>query len=84
MTRRLYTVWLNVADKKQPIYTDHARDQMADRGITEREVEFCLNNTEITRPGERGYLILTAHYRGKFIKIVVPEDKPTVIVTAGN
>lgn len=73
-----------MANKKQPIYTDHARDQMADRGITEKEVEFCLNNPEITRPSERGYLILSTHYRGKFVKIVVPRKEPTVIVTAAN
>ena len=70
--------------KKQPIYTDHARDQMADRGITEKEVEFCLNEPEIIRPGERGRLILTAHPNGRFIKIVVPQMEPRVIITAAD
>ena len=69
---------------KQPIYTDHARDQMADRGITEEEVEFCLNEPETTRPGERDTLILTAHPNGRFIKIVVPRRKPRVIITAAD
>ena len=68
----------------RPIYTDHARDQMADRGITEEEVEFCLNEPEITRAGERDTLILTAHPNGRFIKIVVPQKKPRVIITAGD
>ena len=80
----MYTVWLNVANKKQPIYTDHAQDQMADRKITEEEVEFCLNHPEITRPGDRGYLIHTTHCKGRFIKIVVPRNEPTVIVTTGD
>ena len=57
---------------------------MADRGITEEEVEFCLNEPEITRPGERDTLILTAHPNGRFIKIVVPQKKPRVIITAGD
>lgn len=70
--------------KKKPIYTDHARDQMADRRITEGEVEFCLNNPEITRPGDRGTIILTAHPNGRYIKIVVDGKRPRVIVTAGD
>ena len=70
--------------KKQPIYTDHARDQMADRGITEGEVEFCLNEPEITRPGERNTLILTAHPNGRFIKVVVSQKKPRVIITVAD
>ena len=77
--------WHRVMEKKkQPIYTDHARDQMADRGITEKEVEFCLNKPEIIRPGERDRLILTAHPNGRFIKIVVPRMEPTVIITAAD
>ncbi len=57
---------------------------MADRGITEKEVEFCLNEPEIIRPGERDTLILTAHPNGRFIKIVVPRKNPRVIITAAN
>ncbi len=69
---------------KQPIYTDHARDQMAVRVITEEEVEFCLNEPEIIRSGERDRLILTAHPNGRFIKIVVPKMEPRVIITAAD
>ncbi|MFC1593169.1 hypothetical protein ACFL4C_04065 [Candidatus Omnitrophota bacterium] len=47
--------------KKQPIYTDHARDQMAYRRITEKEEDFYLNEPEIRRLGERDTLILNAH-----------------------
>jgi hypothetical protein len=68
--------------KKKPIYTDHALDQMSDRGISKEEVEFCLNEPEITRPGERDTLILTAHPNGRFIKILVPRKNPRVIITA--
>ena len=70
--------------KKKPIYSDHARDQMADRGISEEEVEFCLNEPERTRPGERDTLILIAHPNGRFIKIVVPRKNPRVIITAAD
>ena len=71
-------------NRKQPIYTDHARDQMVDRGITEEEVEFVLNEPEITRPGDSDCLVLTAHPNGRFIKIVVPVKKPRVIITAAD
>ncbi|MBA7583921.1 hypothetical protein ES708_25872 [subsurface metagenome] len=57
---------------------------MADRGITEKEVEFCLNEPEIICPGERDRLILTAHPNGRFIKIVVPRMEPRVIITAAD
>jgi len=75
---------VNRARNVKPIYTDHARDQMAERGIGEKEVEFCLNNPEVTRPGEGDTLILTAHPNGRFIKIVVPAKKPRVIITAAD
>ena len=57
---------------------------MADRGITKKEVEFVLNEQEITRPGDEDCLVLTAHPNGRFIKIVVPVKKPRVIITAAD
>lgn len=68
----------------KPIYTDHARDQMADRRISEEEVGFVLNNPEVTRPGEGDTLILTSHPDGRFIKVVVERKKPRVIITAAD
>ncbi len=73
-----------VENQKRPIYTNHTRDQMADRGITKKEVEYVLNEPEITRPGDEDYLILTAHPDGRYIKIVVPVKKPRVIITAAD
>jgi len=57
---------------------------MAERRITEEEVEFCLNEPEVTRPGDRDTLILTAHPNGRFIKIVVPRKRPRTIITAAD
>jgi hypothetical protein len=73
---------VNAAKAMKPIYTDHARDQMGDRHISKEEVEFVLNNPEVTRPGEGDTLILTAHPNGRYIKIVVEQKKPRVIITA--
>lgn len=75
---------MNTAKDIKPIYTDHARDQMADRRISEEEVRFVLNNPEVTRPGEGDAIILTAHPNGRFIKIVVEQKKPRVIITAAD
>jgi len=57
---------------------------MNDRGISEEEVEFVLNEPEITRPGNEDCLVLTAHPNGRFIKIVVPVKEPRVIITAAD
>ena len=73
-----------MAKKKQPIYTDYAREQMAVRRITEEEVQFCLNEPEIIRPGQRGTLIFTAHPKGRFIKIVVSGKEPRIVITAAD
>ena len=68
----------------KPIYTDHAKDQMTDRRISEEEVGFVLNNPEVTRPGEGDTLILTAHPNGRYIKVVVLRKKPRVIITTAD
>jgi len=57
---------------------------MKDRGITKGEIKFCLNEPEITRPGDSGTLILTSHPNGRFIKIVVLQKKPRLIITAAD
>ena len=57
---------------------------MAIRRITKEEVEFCLNEPEIIRPGERDTLIHTAHPKGRFIKIVVSKREPRLIITAAD
>jgi len=57
---------------------------MADRHISEEEGWFVLNNPEVNRPGEGSTLILTSHPNGRFIKIVVDQKKPRVIITAAD
>jgi hypothetical protein len=55
---------------------------MALRGVSEREVGYCLNNPEITRPGDNGLTILTTHVDGRYIKIVIKNKR--VIITAAD
>lgn len=75
---------VNMAKYIKPIYTDHAREQMALRHISEEDVQFVCNNPEVTRPGECNTLIHTAHPNGRYIKIVVHQKKPRVIITAAD
>ena len=74
----------NMVKYIKPIYTDHARDQMVLRHISEEAVQFVLNNPEVTRPGGGNTLIHTAHPDGRYIKIVVQQKKPRVIITASD
>jgi hypothetical protein len=65
-------------------FTRHARDQMADRNISEAEVEETLADPQITYPShqrpDRRVLVRTIGERR--IKIVVPIAEPDVIVSA--
>jgi len=69
---------------KEPVYTDHALDQLKLRKITKEAVKHCLNNPEVTRPGKNGCIVMQSHYKGKYIKIVVRGDNPALIITAGD
>lgn len=60
-------------------YTDHARDRMAERGITEEEVEYCLSHYDARYPCEDdeekwNYVCTTPDKRR--IRVVVDEKKP--------
>jgi hypothetical protein len=65
--------------KKEPIYTDHARERMAYRKVTEEEVEFVLNNPDTTLPGEPGTLKITGHPKNRRVEIMVPLRNPCQI-----
>jgi hypothetical protein len=55
---------------------------MAYRGITEKEVEFVLNNPCTKVPGEPGTSKITAYPDGRRIEIIVPDENPCKIITA--
>lgn len=57
------------------------------RGVTEEEVEFCLNNFDISYPDPKGNPIYKATLPdGKRIKVVVRADSidPVVVITAAD
>jgi hypothetical protein len=67
-------------------YSNHAKRQMRRRGITEQEVEYCLQNYDITYPGRAGATIYKGYVQsGKRIKVVINDStEPKVIITAAT
>lgn len=71
----------------KPIFTKHAREKMAQRGITKREVRTLLRSDAVTvspgRPDPRGE---TEWWRGtvggRRLKVLVTRADPQVVVTA--
>lgn len=68
-------------------YTRHAKDRMKQRGITEEEVEYCLNNYHISYTDPVGNPIYKADLPdGRHIKVVVKAKSvdPKVIITVAD
>jgi len=62
-------------------YTCHAKDRMQERGITEEEVEHCLNNYHTYYTDKKGNPIYRANLpNGKYIKVVVKANSADSIV----
>lgn len=68
-------------------YTRHANDRMKQRGITEEEVEYCLNNYHTSSTDSSGNPIYKADLPdGRNIKVVVKakSDDPKIIITVAD
>jgi hypothetical protein len=66
-------------------YTRHAKDRMRERGISEPEVEYCLNRYHTSYTDLAGNQIFKADLlNGKGIKVVTKADSfdPMVVITA--
>jgi len=65
-------------------YTQHARDQMARRGISENEVEAVLSDPHVRYTDRKGNPIFKAEVGGRHIKVVIAKgiEPPRVITTA--
>ncbi len=62
-------------------YTQHARDRMRQYGITEQDVEYCLQNYHTSYPDRAGNPIYRADLpSGKYIKVVVVADTTDITV----
>ncbi|MCK4368900.1 MAG: DUF4258 domain-containing protein [Dehalococcoidales bacterium] len=66
-------------------YTNHARKRMRERSITKAEIEYCLNNYDVSHTDKKGnpvYRSTTPNDRR--IKVVVAKDNPDKIITVGD
>jgi hypothetical protein len=67
---------------KDYILTEHAKDRMRDRGISESDLELVLMEAEIKHPGPRGDINLIRTIKGRKIKIsYVMDGKKKKIIT---
>jgi len=64
-------------------YTLHAKDRMKQYGITEEEVEYCLNNYHTSYTDKKGNPIYKADLpSGRRIKVVKAKSvDPIIIIT---
>lgn len=67
-----------------PRYTDHARDQMAARGITDADVRSALNRRSgQPRVGSNGKIVVLGYAsRGRILKVVLTPDQEEIITLA--
>ncbi len=68
-------------------YTHHARERMKQRGITEKEVEYCLNNYHTSYNDAAGNPLYKADLpNGRRIKVVVKAGsvEPKIIITVAD
>ena len=68
-------------------YSRHARERMRERGISEQEVEFCLDNYSISYKDKKGNSIYIAYLvSGKRVKVVAKAGSanPVIIITVAD
>ena len=69
----------------RPTYTAHARRRMAERKVTEREVEIVLVHHHARRRDAKGNEVLLGRVRGRRIKVVVARgSSPPHVITVGD
>jgi len=66
------------------IYTEHARDQMVDRHISEAEVEACWSDHHTEYPDKKGNLNYIGDVQGRRIKVVVDKNDNRIIITVAD
>jgi len=73
--------------KKDYILTNHAKERMLDRGISESELELVLEDAEIQHPGPRGDMNMIKTINGRKIKVsyvMVGKKKKIITVMIVN
>ncbi len=71
-----------MAASGRPTYTFTARRQMAESGVTEREVEIVLRHPTARRRDPRGNDIVFGRIHGRQLRLVIAKDSsPPMIIT---
>ena len=66
-------------------YKRHAQKRMGERRISEEEIEYCLNNHDISYTDKKGNPIyITVMPNGRRVKVVVEKDNPQTVITVGD
>ena len=68
-------------------YTEHARDMMKQRNISECEVKYCIENYTIALPGKKGNLVYKVRTpSNRKIKVVVDKrtENQIQVITVGD
>ena len=78
-----------MSDQPQAILTDHARDQIAARGISEQQIHWVLSQPDQTTPVRPGRIVAQRQTqlgnppRDYLIRVFIDTDrKPAEVVTA--
>lgn len=68
--------------KKDYISTNHVKERMKERGVTEEEIEEVLKIPEYSYPGAKGEKNQVKTINGKKIRVVYKESpRRTIIIT---
>jgi phage antirepressor YoqD-like protein len=62
-------------------YSIHAREMMKLRGISEAEVEACLQDHDILYTDKKGNPKYNTHVGERYIKVVVAKDDSSFVIT---
>lgn len=65
------------------VYTFHAREQMAERGVTEADVEQVLTGFDMSRPDLKGNMRLAGEIApdSRLLIVVAKDSRPTRIIS---
>ena len=65
-------------------YLPHARRRMRQRGVSEAEVEACLQDYDISYQDKKGNPVYIANISGRRIKVIVQKENLLVVITVGD
>lgn len=65
-------------------YTKHAKEMLAFRKITTKQVQDTIKNPEIELPGRNEKLVLYKNFGKNYLKVVISKEKGVVLVITNH